>query len=76
MGCGVSNEMPLVEEDAISKNVRQPKDSGGVHDFLAPSGALYIPVHQYWPSTQFSIFTQPNKTRVTSKVLIQYGYAT
>ena len=34
MGCGVSNEMPLVEEDAISKNLQRSKEStsssGGV----------------------------------------------
>ena len=37
MGCGVSNEMPLVEEDAISKDVRQSKDSssGGAHMFCS-----------------------------------------
>ena len=27
MGCGVSNEMPLVEEDAISRDVRKTRES-------------------------------------------------
>ena len=28
MGCGVSNEMPLVEEDAINKDLRNKSNSG------------------------------------------------
>ena len=70
MGCGVSNEMPLVEEDAINKNRRRSKDSsssGGFISFI--SGAFYEPLRQ--ASFIFN-FRSSQKSKSCALSLIQY----
>ena len=41
MGCGVSNEMPLVEEDAISRDVRKTRESSS-GNFQALSDFVFV----------------------------------
>ena len=43
MGCGVSNEMPLVEEDAINKDLRNQSNSGVLYvQYFLRSGLFLV----------------------------------
>ena len=49
MGCGVSNEMPLVEEDAISKNLRRSKESSSSGGRFICSVSIRSSLHTRMP---------------------------